>query len=135
MSPQSFPNPLPAPLPTDAELAILRILWKRGSATVRQVFEDVTQTRNLGYTTVLKTLQVMLEKGLVERDDSERSHVYRAAVADTVTKRELVTDLVDKAFSGSAQELMQHALGLGKTSRQELDAIQKLLDEARRSRS
>lgn len=124
-----------APMPTDAELAILRLLWERGAATVRQLHEDLTQERDLGYTTVLKTLQVMLEKGLVTRDDSERSHVYRAAIPENDTKGQLVSDLMAKAFGGSAQQLMVHALRGGKTSKKELDAIQRLLDEARKGRS
>lgn len=123
------------PMPTDAELAILHLLWERGSATVRQLHEDLTRERELGYTTVLKTLQVMLEKGLVTRDDSERSHVYRAAIPENDTKGQLVSDLMAKAFGGSAQQLMVHALRGGKTSKRELDAIQRLLDEARKGRS
>ncbi len=123
------------PMPTDAELAVLRCLWARGTATVRQLHEDLTQERDLGYTTVLKTLQVMLEKGLVARDDSERSHVYRAAIPENDTKGQLVSDLMTKAFGGSAQQLMVHALRGGKTSKRELDAIQLLLDDARKGRS
>ena len=105
------------------------------TATVRQLHEDLTQERDLGYTTVLKTLQVMLEKGLVARDDSERSHVYRAAIPENDTKGQLVSDLMTKAFGGSAQQLMVHALRGGKTSKRELDAIQLLLDDARKGRS
>jgi len=122
-------------MPTDAELGILRILWERGPATVRQVYESLAQERDLGYTTVLKTMQVMLDKGQLARDASERSHVYRAAMVEGDTKGQLVTDFMAKAFSGSAQQLLMHALRGGKTSVGELDAIQQLLDEARKGRS
>lgn len=123
------------PLPTDAELSVLRLLWAKGPSTVRQLFEALAKERDLGYTTVLKAVQVMKEKGLVERDDSERSHVYRAAVEEGKTKGQLVSDLMAKAFAGSASDLLVHALQAGQTQPAELDAIQKLLDEARRSRS
>lgn len=123
------------PIPTDAELSVLRILWAKGPSTVRQLHEALSQERDLGYTTVLKAVQVMLEKGLVDRDDSERSHVYRAAVAEGQTKGQLVSDLMAKAFAGSASDLLVHALSVGKTKPAELDAIQSLVDEARRSRS
>ena len=123
------------PIPTDAELSVLRLLWAKGPSTVRQLHEALSQERDLGYTTVLKAVQVMLEKGLVNRDDSERSHVYRAAVAEGQTKGQLVFDLMAKAFAGSASELLVHALKTGQTNPAELDAIQHLLDEARRGRS
>ena len=123
------------PMPTDAELGILRILWERGPATVRQIYESLAQERELGYTTVLKTMQVMLDKGQLARDASERSHVYRAAMAEADTKGQLVSDFMAKAFSGSAQQLMVHALRGGQTSLGELEAIQRLLDEARKGRS
>jgi predicted transcriptional regulator len=130
--------PLPSeglPIPTDAELSVLRILWAKGPSTVRQLHEALSQERDLGYTTVLKAVQVMLEKGLVDRDDSERSHVYRAAVAEGKTKGQLVSDLMAKAFAGSASELLVHALKAGKTKPVELDAIQRLLDQVRKQRS
>lgn len=123
------------PMPTDAELSVLRLLWAKGPLTVRQLHEDLSKERDLGYTTVLKAVQVMMEKGLVDRDDSERSHVYRAAVAEGETKGKLVSDLMAKAFAGSASDLLVHALKAGKASPADLDAIQKLLDEARRGRS
>ena len=124
-----------APLPTDAELAILRLLWTQGPATVRQIHEALTRERELGYTTVLKTMQVMLDKGLLSRDDSERSHVYQAAVSEGDTKGQLVSDLMAKAFSGSAQQLLMHALRAGHASEDDLDAIQRLLEDARKGRS
>jgi len=131
----STPNSEGLPIPTDAELSVLRILWKKGPSTVRQLHEALSKERDLGYTTVLKAVQVMLEKGLVHRDDSERSHVYRAAVAEGQTKGQLVSDLMAKAFAGSASELLVHALKAGRTKPAELDAIQRLLDAARKGRS
>jgi BlaI family transcriptional regulator, penicillinase repressor len=118
------------PLPTDAELAILAVLWKQGPSTVRDVHEALRSTQDTGYTTVLKLLQIMTQKGLVKRDESQRSHVYRAAVtADRMQKR-LVGDLLDKAFSGSAHDLVMRALSIKPASREELAAIRALLDEA-----
>jgi len=112
--------------PTDAELAILRVLWTRGPSTVREVAEAM---RHQGaYTTVLKTLQIMTEKGLVVRNESERSHVYEAAASEGSTQRQLVTDLMQRVFDGSAAKLVLHALQAGKSSPQELAEIRKLLD-------
>jgi predicted transcriptional regulator len=117
--------------PTDAELSVLRVLWSRGPCTVREVYEVLCQERDLGYTTVLKALQVMLQKGLVERDESERSHVFSAAVQESETQTHLLEDLVEKAFGGSALRLLTHALNAKRPSRKELDEIQKLLDQQR----
>ena len=88
------------PIPSNAELEILRILWKRGPSTVREVHDELKRERDLGYTTVLKIMQVMAEKKIVTRDESERSHVYKAAVEEKSVKRRLVSDLLDKAFDG-----------------------------------
>ena len=96
--------------PTDAELAILRVLWERGSSTVRQVHEALADTRETRYTTTLKLMQIMAEKRLVSRDESARTHVYSAAVGQEQTQRELVKDLVDRAFGGSAATLVLRAL-------------------------
>jgi BlaI family transcriptional regulator, penicillinase repressor len=123
------------PKPTDSELSILRVLWSRGPSTVRQVHDELVHERDLGYTTVLKVLLVMLEKGLVVRNEAERSHVYFAAVPEGDTKRALVSDLMDKAFGGSASQLLQHALQGERATAEELRAIQRLLDEATRRRS
>jgi len=112
--------------PTDAELTILRVLWGRGPSTVRQVAELLN--REAGYTTVLKLLQIMTEKGLVVRDESARTHVYEAAYTEDQTQRQLVTDLLDRAFDGSAAKLVLQALASNKTSPQELDEIRKLLN-------
>ena len=115
--------------PTDAELAILRVLWSHGPSTVREVAEAM---RHQGaYTTVLKTLQIMTEKGLVRRNDTERSHVYEAAATERSTQRQLVADLMQRLFDGSAAKLVLHALQAGKTSPEELAEIRRLLDEQR----
>jgi len=115
--------------PTDAELAILRVLWNRGPSTVREVAEAMRHTG--AYTTVLKTLQIMTEKGLVRRNDSERTHVYESAVSETVTQRHLVSDLMHRVFEGSAAKLVLQALQAGKASPDELAEIRRLLDAQR----
>ena len=117
------------PRPTDAELAILRVLWAQGPSTVRQVQEALNRHRPTGYTTVLKFLQIMYDKGLVARDESQRTHVYKARFSEDHTKRSLVRDLVDRAFGGSAESLVMHALTAKKNSPDELAQIRKLLDE------
>jgi len=122
------PRPQP-PRPTPAELEILRSLWQHGPSTVREVQERLSAERPTGYTTVLKLLQIMTEKGLVKRDERARAHVYAAAEAENVTQRQLVRDLVDRAFGGSASQLVLHALSTRKTSRSELLRIRELLDE------
>ena len=116
--------------PTDAELAILRVLWARGPSTVRQVAEIMG--RETGYTTVLKLLQIMTEKGLVSRDERLRAHVYSAAVEEGRTQRRLVRDLLDRAFGGSATKLVMHALSARRASRDELEGIRRLLDQLER---
>jgi predicted transcriptional regulator len=118
-----------APMPSNAELEILRILWKRGPLTVREVHEQLKRERDLGYTTVLKIMQVMAEKKIVTRDESERSHVYTAAVEEKSIKRRLVSELLDKAFDGSAAQLVMQALSDKRASPEDLKKIRKLLDE------
>src|SRR5262245_37207635 len=118
--------------PTDGELGILRVLWDRGPSTVREVAEAMG--RQAGYTTVLKLLQIMTEKKLVLRDESERTHVYRAAYSEDQTQQHLVSDLISRAFEGSAAKLVLQALASGKASQQELDEIRKLIDSHRSSR-
>jgi predicted transcriptional regulator len=115
--------------PTDAELAILRVLWVRGPSTVRQVAEIMG--RETGYTTVLKLLQIMTEKGLVQRDESTRTHVYQAAYSQDHTERQLVTDLMDRVFDGSAAKLVLQALATTKASPEELAEIRTLIDKQR----
>ena len=111
--------------PTDAELAILRVLWSRGPSTVRQIAEDMG--REAGYTTILKLLQIMTEKRLVVRDEAARTHVYQAAYTQDQTQRQLVTDLLERAFDGSAAKLVLQALAASKASPEELAEIRKLL--------
>jgi BlaI family penicillinase repressor len=121
-----------APVPSNAELEILHVLWRNGPATVREVHDALSRERDLGYTTVLKTMQVMASKKLVTRDESERSHVYTATVEEKSVKRRLVADLLDKAFEGSAAGLVMHALSGKRASRKEIEEIRKLLDEQTR---
>jgi predicted transcriptional regulator len=116
------------PRPTDAELAILRILWERGASTVRQVHEVLSRERPSAYTTALKLLQIMTEKGLVRRDETDRTHVYHARLSEEQTQRQLVRDLVDRAFGGSASKLVMQALAGKRTSAEELTEIRKLID-------
>ena len=115
--------------PTDAELAILRVLWNRGPSTVREVAQAMQHQG--AYTTVLKTLQIMTDKGLVRRDDAERSHVSEAAASETSTQRQLVSDMVQRVFAGSAGKLVLQALRAGQASPDELAEIRRLLDAHR----
>ena len=117
------------PRPTDGELEILRILWERGESTVREVHEVLDARHPTGYTTVLKLLQIMMEKGLVRRDASERAHVYRAGLPREDTERQLVGDLLERAFAGSASSLVMRALSWKRTSPEELARIRRHLDE------
>ena len=114
------------PQPTPAELELLRVLWQRGPSTVRDVHADLD--RDVGYTTVLKLLQIMIEKGLVTRDAAARSHVYAAAVSEDATQQRLVADLLDRAFGGSRLDLVMQALSGAPTTREELRQIRALLD-------
>jgi predicted transcriptional regulator len=123
-----------APRPTDAELAILRILWDRGPSTVRQVHDILGRERPAAYTTALKLLQIMIEKGLVERDERDRTHVYRAKLSEETTQRQLVRDLVDRAFGGSSMKLVMQALATRRASAEELRDIRKAIDGARNER-
>lgn len=117
------------PMPTDAELAILRVLWAHGPVTVREVQERLDRAEPIGYTTVLKLLQIMLEKELVTRDESQRAHVYAARVSEPSTQQRLVDDLLERAFGGSARRLVMQALGSDHVSADELDDIRALLDQ------
>jgi BlaI family transcriptional regulator, penicillinase repressor len=116
------------PKPTDAELAILRALWELGPSTVRSVQQRLAADRPTGYTTALKLLQIMTDKGLVQRDTSERTHVYRAARSEQHTQRQLVGDLLERAFDGSAARLVLQALATRRATKGELDEIRRLLD-------
>ena len=120
------------PRPTDAELEILKVLWRRGPSTVREVFETFGEARGTGYTTVLKLMQIMADKGLVERDERERAHRYEAALAEDETQRRLVGDLLRKAFDGSAKNLILQALSSERATGEELAEIRRMLDELER---
>ncbi len=113
--------------PTDAELDILRVLWSQGPCTVRQVHENLPPEPPRGYTTVLKLMQIMSEKGLVRRDKRQRAHVYEATVAAEQTQRNLLTHLLDKVFAGSSSQLVMRALSAGKASKEELAEIKRLI--------
>lgn len=120
------------PRPTDAELEILKVIWRRGPSTVREVFDALSGTRGTGYTTVLKLMQIMAEKGLVTRDETARAHRYEAAHEEGETQSRLVGDLVRKAFDGSARNLVLHALSAERASKEELSEIRQMLDELER---
>ena len=115
--------------PTDSELEILHVLWTNGPSTVRQVHDSLSTGRDLGYTTALKLMQIMYEKGLLTREETNRSHTYAAAVTEEDTQRGLVDRFVETAFRGSASKLVMQVLGQHKASRQELDEIKKLLNQ------
>ena len=118
--------------PTDAELAILRVLWARGPSTVRQIAEVMAEGgRETGYTTVLKLLQIMTEKRIVVRDETARTHIYAPASTQGQTQRQMVTDLLDRVFDGSAAQLVMQALAAKKTTPEELAEIRKLLNKPR----
>jgi predicted transcriptional regulator len=117
------------PRPTDAELAILSVLWDRGPSTVREVHDALSGTHDTGYTTVLKLLQIMTDKGLVVRDESQRAHVYASRLGEQKTQRQLLGDLVDRAFGGSPAKLVMQALSGTKASAEELAAIRHLLEK------
>lgn len=116
--------------PTEAELEILSVIWERGEATVREVFEIISAGKPTGYTTVLKLMQIMHEKGLVERDDSMKAHVYRAKLPQEETQKNLVSDLLEKAFRGSALKLVQHVLETKPASADELAEIRRMIADA-----
>ena len=116
------------PRPTDAELAILRVLWERGPSTVRDVHEELNRDGTTGYTTILKLLQIMTEKGLVVRDEAQRAHIYESRYGEQKTQRQLLTDLADRAFGGSAAKLVMQALSGRKATSEELGAIRELLE-------
>jgi len=119
----------PTPRPTDAELSILRVLWERGPSTVRQVHDVLSANREFAYTTTLKLLQLMTEKGVAVREEAGRVHLYRAAVAQEETQRHLIRDLVDRAFGGSPSQLVMQALAAKPASAEELREIRRLLKE------
>src|SRR5580698_4102341 len=119
------------PKPTEVELEILTSLWSKGEATVRELHEDVSQRRALGYTSVLKTLQIMTEKGLVERTEAGKAHVYYAAASQEETQNQLLRDLSERLFSGSAAQLAMHALSMQPASDEELQEIRRIIKQKR----
>jgi len=120
------------PHPTKAELDILRVLWASGPLSVRDVRNVLDQTKPTGYTSVLKTMQIMTEKGLVERDDSSRPQIYRARYSQDHTQKQILTDLIQRVYGGSVRALVMHAIGTRNPSQADLDAMQKLLDRFER---
>jgi predicted transcriptional regulator len=120
--------------PTEAELAILRVLWQRGPSTVREVQQVLEKTQKTGYTTVLKFMQIMAGKGLVSRDESPYAHIYRAAIRREQVERTLVSHLLDVAFEGSASRLLQQALSTKKATAEELTEIRRILNKHERAR-
>jgi predicted transcriptional regulator len=120
--------------PTDAELAILKVLWRRGPSTVREVHEDLRAAQETAYTTTLKLLQIMTEKGIVARDESQKSHIYRALVGEEQVQKSFVRELMDKVFAGSASQLVLRALGEKPASPEELEEIQRMLDDLAKKR-
>jgi BlaI family penicillinase repressor len=120
--------------PTESELEILQVLWQKKAATVREVHDELARLRDIGYTTALKLLQIMFEKGLVTRDDSSKTHIYMPAVNREKTQKQIVGKMINTLFSGSSTELVMQALGNQKTSKEELDEIQKMLDILRKEK-
>ena len=118
--------------PTEGELEILQVLWDKGSATVRDVHEQINLYKESGYTTTLKLMQIMFEKGIVSRDDSNKTHIYQPNVTREKTQKHMVGKMIDTLFSGSSAQLVMQALGNSKSSRQELDEIQRMLDDLKK---
>jgi len=118
--------------PTASELEILRVLWSRGPSTVREVHDALSETKSQGYTTVLKLLQIMTEKGIVRRNEDQRAHVYEAVEPEEKTKRQFAADMLQRVFDGSASQLLLHALDGRRGSKQEIEEIRRLLDEYER---
>jgi len=116
-------------IPTATELSILQVLWENGPSTVREVHDRLSKSEQLGYTSTLKMLQIMYKKGLVERNDEQRSHIYRAARPAEQTQRGLITDLVNKAFAGSATDLVVRALSSKKISHEELEQVRAFIEQ------
>jgi BlaI family transcriptional regulator, penicillinase repressor len=122
------------PKPTEGELGILRVLWRRGPSTVREVWERINPEQPIGYTTILKLMQIMHEKGLLERDETRRSHIYHSRLTEEQTQRQVVGHLLKRVFSGSAAKLVIQALAVKKATPEELAQIRKMLDELEENR-
>jgi BlaI family penicillinase repressor len=121
--------------PTPSELEILHILWSRGPSTVREIHDELSKEKDVGYTSALKFLQIMTAKGLVTRTEEQRAHVYTASDPAETTKQQMASDVLQRVFRGSASQLMQHALSGNRSSKQEIDEIRRLLDEYERKNS
>jgi BlaI family transcriptional regulator, penicillinase repressor len=117
------------PIPTDAELELLAVLWSKETATVREVYEEIARERTLGYTTVLKIFQRMTEKGLVQRADLGKAHTYRATVSQQETQSQILQDLSKRLFAGSSAQLAMHALSMQPPNAKELEDVRKILEE------
>lgn len=115
--------------PTESELEILALLWEMGNASVRQIHEKLSANKATGYTTTLKIMQIMHAKGLVKRDEENRSHIYSPAISQKETQKSLLSNFMTTAFGGSAKKLVMHALGQGETSKEELKEIRAFLDQ------
>jgi predicted transcriptional regulator len=123
-----------SPKPTEGELAILQVLWQKGPSTVRQVHESLDAVRATGYTTTLKLMQIMAEKGLVARDQSSRTHTYTARLPQAQAQRQFVTDMIAKVFGGSSAKLVMHALSTHTASKEELAEIRQLIEDKKSDR-
>jgi predicted transcriptional regulator len=128
-------KPEPKFNPTPAELEILHILWSRGPSTVREIHDELSKEKDVGYTSALKFLQIMTSKGLVTRTEEQRAHVYTASDPAETTKQQLATDVLQRVFRGSASQLMQHALQGKRSSKKEIEEIRRMLDEHERKNS
>jgi BlaI family penicillinase repressor len=117
------------PKPSTAELEILRVLWRRGPSTVHEIHPEIARGSRVGYTTVLKLLQIMFEKGLVTRNDTSRPHVFKAAVAEGQVKKRLLTELLDQVFDGSTMSLVMHTLSAKRATPEEVRQLRQLLDD------
>jgi len=120
--------------PTASELEILHVLWSRGPSTVREVHDALNEKKAMGYTTVLKLLQIMTTKGTVRRNETQRAHVYEACLPAEQTKRQIAGDMLQRVFEGSASQLMVHALAGSKASAEEIEELRRMLDEYERNR-
>lgn len=121
--------------PTPSELAILQILWHRGASTVREIHAVLSETKEVGYTSALKLLQIMTTKGLVKRTEDSRAHVYEANQPAEKTKQQFASDVLQRVFRGSTSQLMQHALAGRRSSKKEIEELRKMLDEYERKNS
>jgi predicted transcriptional regulator len=125
-------RPDPLPRPTEAELELLAVLWEKGPATVRDLHEEIGSRRGIGYTSVLKLLQIMTEKGLVDREEANKAHIYRAAASQEATQNQMLRDMSERLFAGSAAQLALHALAMEPVGDQELEELRNLIEKRKR---